>query len=99
MKVYKARLKRMRLPMIKGIPTDIRWIIEARVRLAGEFSDSFISHLPGLERNTYAKKRIAKRMCACYKCACMFCDTRCRYLGMVSDNREDNINFIRDGLS
>ena len=48
MKVYKARLERMRLLMIKGIPADIHWIIEARVQLACEFYDSFISHLPGL---------------------------------------------------
>ena len=27
------------------------------------------------------------------------CNTRCRSLGMVSDNREDKIKFIRDGLS
>ena len=38
-------------------------------------------------------------MCVCYKCARMFCNTRCRSLGIVSDNREDKINFIRDGLS
>ena len=99
MKVYKACLKLMRLLMIKSIPTDIHWIIEARVRLAGESSDSFISHLPGLGRSTYVEKRRAKRMCVCYKCARMFCNTRCHYLGMMSDNREDNINFIRDDLS
>ena len=99
MKVSKAHLEQMRLLMIKGIPNDISWIIKARVQLAGESSDSFISHLPGLGRSTYAKKRRAKRMCVCYKCACMFCDTPCRSLGMVSDNREDKINFIRDGLS
>ena len=38
-------------------------------------------------------------MGVCYKCARMFCDTRCHSLGMVSDNREDKINFIRDDLS
>ena len=69
MKVYKARLERMRLLMINGIPNDIRWVIEARVRLAGESSDPFISHLPGFGRSTYAKKRRAKQMGVCYKCA------------------------------
>ena len=54
MKVYKAHLERMRLLMIKGIPNDIRWIIDARVRLAGEFSNSFVSYLPSLGRCTYA---------------------------------------------
>ena len=29
----------------------------------------------------------------------MTCNTRCRTLGMVSDNREDKIQFIRDGMS
>ena len=36
-KVYKARLERMRLLTIHGIPNDIRWVIEAQVRFAGEF--------------------------------------------------------------
>ena len=48
MKIYKARIERMRLLMLKNIPHDIRWVIEARVRLAGELSDSFISYMPGL---------------------------------------------------
>ena len=99
MKVYKARLERMRLLMIHGIPNDIRWVIEARVRLAGEYSDSCTSYLPGFGRSTYAKKRRAKKMGVCFKCARWNCNTRCRSLGMVSDNREDKIKFIRDGLS
>ena len=69
MKVYKARLERMRLLMIKGIPTDICWVIEARVRLAGEYSNSSNSYLPGFGRSTYAKKRRAKQMGVCFKCA------------------------------
>ncbi|KAH9801963.1 hypothetical protein KPL71_001215 [Citrus sinensis] len=51
--VYKARSERMRLLMRNNIPTDICWLIEAKVRLAG----------------------------------------------MESDNREDKIQFIRDGLN
>ena len=31
MNVYKARLERMRLLTIHGIPNDIRWVIEAQV--------------------------------------------------------------------
>ena len=38
-KIYKARCERLRLLMINGIPADICWLIEAKVRLAGEFSD------------------------------------------------------------
>ncbi|TXG60829.1 hypothetical protein EZV62_012192 [Acer yangbiense] len=53
--------------MHKGIPVELRWLIEAKVRLVGEFSYSFIAYMPGL--------------------------------GMVSVNREDKIQFIKDGLS
>jgi hypothetical protein len=42
--------------MNHGIPEDIRWLIEAKVRLSGESSNSFISYMPGtgkalLQRN------------------------------------------------
>ena len=85
--------------MHKGIPEDVRWIIEAKVRLAGESPKSFISHMPGTGKSSYAKKRRAKQLKVCYKCARWTCNQRCRSLGMVSDNREDKINFIKDGLS
>ncbi|KAL9347477.1 hypothetical protein Peur_058843 [Populus x canadensis] len=52
-KIYRARCARLRLLMNHGIPEDIRWLIEAKVRLSG----------------------------------------------MVSINREDKIQFIKDGLS
>ncbi|KAK9192852.1 hypothetical protein WN944_003545 [Citrus x changshan-huyou] len=51
--IYKARSECMRLLMRNNIPADIRWLIKAKVRLAG----------------------------------------------MVSDNREYKIQFIRDGLN
>ncbi|KAK9222179.1 hypothetical protein WN944_010611 [Citrus x changshan-huyou] len=51
--VYKARFERIRLVMRNNKPGDIRWLIEAKVRLAG----------------------------------------------MISDNREDKIQFIRDSLN
>ena len=99
MKIYKARLERIRLLKMKGIPPDICWVIEARVRLAGEYSETCNSYLTGFGRSTYAKKRRAKRMGVCFKYAHWNCNTRCHSLGMVSDNREDKIKFIRDGLS
>ena len=34
--IYKAWSERMRLLMRNNIPADIRWLIEAKVRLAGE---------------------------------------------------------------
>jgi hypothetical protein len=42
------------------IPEYIRWLIEAKVRLSGESSYSFISYMPGTGKNTFAKKRHAK---------------------------------------
>lgn len=99
LKIYKARSERLRMLMHKGIPEDLRWLIEAKVRLSGEFSNSFNTYLPGLGKSTYAKKRRAKRLKVCYKCARTTCDTHCRSLGMVSVNREDKICFIKDGLS
>ena len=77
MKIYKMRLERMRLLMVHGIPHDIHWVIEAKVRLAGELSDSFISYMPGLGKSTYAKKRRASQLGVCYKCARWTCNTYC----------------------
>lgn len=99
LKIYKARFERLRMLMHKGIPEDLRWLIEARVRLSGEFSDSLNIYMPGLGRSSYAKKRRAKRLKVCHKCARWTCNQQCRSLGYVSRNREDKIQFIKDGLS
>ncbi|KAK9217575.1 hypothetical protein WN943_006202 [Citrus x changshan-huyou] len=100
-KIYKARCERLRLLMINGIPADIRWLIEAKVRLAGEFSDPFISYMHGFGKSTFAKKRRAKRLgseCSHYvRLACK--NPCCKALGMVSVNREDKIKFVKDGMS
>ena len=40
-KFYRARCERLRLLMNHGIPEDIRWMIEAKVQLSGESSNSF----------------------------------------------------------
>jgi len=77
--------------MNHGIPEDIRWLIEAKVRLSGESSNSFISYMPGTGKSTFAKKRRAKRLKVCHKCARWTCNATCRSLGMVSINREDNL--------
>ncbi|KAL6548083.1 hypothetical protein OROHE_009145 [Orobanche hederae] len=97
-RIYRARLERLRVLMRNGIPEDIRWLIEAQVRLSGEFSNSF-KHMPGTGRSNFAKKRRAKKLGVCYKCARWTCDTRCKSVGFVSKNREDKIAFIKDGLS
>ncbi|KAK9175016.1 hypothetical protein WN944_027020 [Citrus x changshan-huyou] len=100
-KIYKAHCERLRLLMINGIPADIRWLIKAKVRLAGEFSDPFISYMPGFGKSTFAKKRRAKRLGSeCSNCVRLACKKpRCQTLGMVSVNREDKIKFVKDGMS
>ena len=85
--------------MHKGIPEDIRWIIEAKVRVAGESSNSFVSHMPGMGKSSFAKKRRAKRLKVCHKCARWTCNTHCKNIGFASINREYKIQFIKDGLS
>jgi hypothetical protein len=98
-KIYRARCERLRLLINHGIPEDIRWLIKAKVRLSGESSNSFISYMPGTGKSTFAKKRRAKRLKVCHRCARWTCNAKCRSLGMVSVNREDKIQFIKDGLS
>ena len=54
----------------------------------------------GYGKGNYARKRRARRIyVACHKCARMSCDKNPCSLGMVSANREDKIQFIRDGLN
>jgi hypothetical protein len=98
-KTYLARCERLRLLMNHGIPEDIRWLIEAKVRLSGESSNSFISYMPGTGKSTFAKKRRAKRLKVCHRCARWTCNAKCHSLGMISVNHEDKIQFIKDGLS
>jgi len=77
--------------MNHGIPEDIRWLIETKVRLLGESSNSFISFMSETGKSTFAKKRCAKRLKVCHRCARWTCNAKCRSLGMVSINREDKI--------
>ena len=85
--------------MNHGIPEDIRWLIEAKVRLSGESSNSFISYMPRTGKSTFAKKCRAKRLKVCHRCARWTRNATCHSLGMVSVNREDKIQFIKDDLS
>ena len=87
--------------MINGIPADIRWLIEAKVRLAGEFSDPFISYMPGFGKSIFVKKRRAKRLGSeCSHCVRPTCKKpRCKALEMVSVNYKDKIKFVKDGMS
>ncbi|GER35949.1 NADH-quinone oxidoreductase subunit D [Striga asiatica] len=43
---------------IHGIPTDIRCLIEEKVRLSGEFPNSY-RYMPGMGKSNFAKKRKA----------------------------------------
>jgi len=98
-KIYRARCARLRLLMNHGIPEDIRWLIEAKVRLSGESSNSFILYMPGTGKSNFAKKRRAKRLKVCHRCAKWTCNAQYHSLGMASINREDKIHFIKDDLS
>jgi hypothetical protein len=98
-KIYRALCARLRLLMNHEIPEDIHWLIETKVRLSGESSNSFISYMPGTGKITFANKRRAKRLKVCHRCARWTCNATCRSLGMVSINHEDKIQFIKDGLS
>ena len=98
-KIYKARCERLRLMMSYGIPNDVRLIIEAKVRLVGEASEIIIRHMQEFGKSTYAKKRRAKRIGGCHKCARWTCKGKCKNVGMTSMNREDKILFIKNGLS
>ncbi|KAL6566111.1 hypothetical protein OROGR_001726 [Orobanche gracilis] len=98
-RIYGARVERMRLFMLYNIPHDIRFTIEAEVRIAGESLEPPTRFLPVLGKSSYAKKRRAKKMYVCYKCVRWTCDKKCRSLGIPSTNREDKIEFIKNGLS
>jgi hypothetical protein len=68
-KIYRARCARLMLLMNHGIPEDIRWLIEAKVRLSGESSSSFISYMSGTSKSTFTKKHRAKRLKIYHRCA------------------------------
>jgi len=85
--------------MNHGISEDICWLIETKVQLSGESSNSFISYMPGTCKSTFAKKCHAKRLKVCHRCARWTCNAKCRYLGMISVNHKDKIQFIKDGPS
>ncbi|KAL6579219.1 hypothetical protein OROMI_009435 [Orobanche minor] len=99
LKIYKCRAEQMRLFMRYNIPHDIRFIIEARVRITGESSETPTRFLSGLGKRSYAKKQRANKMAICYKCARWNCDSKCQSLGIPSTNREDKIQSIKDGLN
>ena len=48
--------------MYNGIPADVRWMIEAKVRCAGESSNTFISHMPGTGRSSYANTKKGQKV-------------------------------------
>ena len=56
--IYKARSECMRLLMRNNISVNIRWLIEAKVRLAGELPPKFIAYMPGCGKGNYTRKRI-----------------------------------------
>ena len=55
--------------------------------------------MPGTGKSIFAKKHRAKRLKVYHRCARWTCNAKCCSLGMISVNREDKIQFIKDGLS
>ena len=96
-KIYKARCEGLCLLMINGIPSDIHWSIEAKDRLAGEFSNPFVSYMLGFGKSTFAKKRRVKRLGSkCHNCVRFGCKRPdCKSLGMVSDTRKIKLNSLK----
>jgi glycosylphosphatidylinositol transamidase (GPIT) subunit GPI8 len=68
-KIYRARCARLRLLINHGIPEDIRWLIEAKVRLSDESSNCFILYMPRTGKSTFVKKHHPKRLKVCHTCA------------------------------
>ena len=68
-KIYKRRFETLKVLTRLGMPAEIRWLIEAKVRLAGELPEPSRLSLSGLGKSSYAKKRRAKRLKVCWKCA------------------------------
>ena len=90
----------MQLLMRNNIPAEIHWLIKAKVRLASKLPPKFIAYMPSCGNGNYSRKRRARKLhVACHKSARMRCDKNPCSLGMVSDNRKDKIQFIRDGLN
>jgi hypothetical protein len=55
--------------------------------------------MPGTGKSIFAKKHRAKWLKVCHRCARWTCNAQCCSLGMISINRKDKIQFIKDGLS
>ena len=90
----------MRLLMRNNISADIHWLIEAKVLLVGELPPKFIAFMPGCGEGNYTRKRRVRRISVtCHKYARMSCGKKPCSLILLSDNREDEIQFIRDGLN
>ncbi len=94
-KICQERTERWVILRNTCLPKDICRIIEANVRQEGEFPKSFPKRMLRMRRSSYSKKRRAKRMNVCYKCARWNCDKQCKNPRMVSINREDKISVLR----
>ena len=98
-KIYDCRLERMKVFTHLRLLKDVCWIIEAKVWLASEIHESFVKSMSRMRRNSYSKKRRAKRMRIFYKCTRWTCDKCSKSQWMISINRDDKIHFIKDELS
>ena len=94
-KKYKTRITRLWVLSLFHIPTDVKMYIEGLVRP----SDVNNFGLPGMGTSLYARKRRARYMeSKCHKCSRQTCSGKCPSPGYVSANREDKIDFCKNGL-
>ena len=96
-KIYKTPYEQLHLLMINEISTDICWLIEANVWLAGEFHDPFISYMSDFGKSTFVKKMIVERLNSeCHNCVRLNCKRpNCKSLRMFSNNHEDKLNSLK----
>ena len=99
-KIHSLQSTKLSLLMRNNILVDIYWL-EAKVRLAGELPPKFVTYMRGCGKENHSRKRRAKELqVSCHKCDWTNGNRRCcKSLGMVSNNKENNIQFIRDGLN
>ena len=94
-KKYKTRVTRLWVLSCFKLPTDIKMYIEGLARS----SDVNNVGLPGMGTSLCARKRRARRMeSKCHKCSRQTCSGKCPSPGFVSRNREDKIQFCKNGL-
>ena len=54
--IYKVQFERIHLLVNNNTPVNLRWLIEAKVRLVRELPPKFIAYMPCCRKRNYARK-------------------------------------------